>query len=225
MADQGAKDMVEKSPMNSDDIRRFRSTLEATIERFGLEPLTAIQLDLLVDHYALVCKWNHHINLTRITKPDQSARLHYAESLFGGLFLGVARNLLDLGSGPGFPAVPLAVLRSDLLVTALEASQKKALFLNEVKEALHLSNFSVARARIEEFDWKTYDLLTSRALDRAEETLGSVAARLRPRQRLMLYCAPDLIEKLAGEPGGDFATEVHPIPQSESRVVALLSKM
>jgi 16S rRNA (guanine(527)-N(7))-methyltransferase RsmG len=215
---------VGKSPADSDDIGRFRSTLEATVESFGLEPLTIKQLDRLVEHYAMVCKWNRHINLTRITKPDQSARLHYAESLFGGLFIGEARTLLDLGSGPGFPGVPLAVKRSDLLVTALEGSQKKALFLNEVKEALDLSNFSVVRARIEDFDWKTYDLLTSRALDRAEETLGSVAARLRPAQRLMLYCTPDLVEQLASEPPGGYATEVHRIPQSESRVVALLSK-
>jgi 16S rRNA (guanine527-N7)-methyltransferase len=223
MAEQGAG--AGKTPMNSDDILRFRSTLEATVESFGLEPLTAAQLDRLVEHYAMVCKWNRQINLTRITKPDQSARLHYAESLFGGLFLGEARTLLDLGSGAGFPGVPLAVLRSDVLVTALESSQKKALFLNEVKDALDLPNFSVARARIEEFDWKTYDLLTCRALDRAEEILGSVAARLRPPQRLMLYCAPDLIEELAGEPASEYTTEVHRIPQSESRVVALLSKM
>ena len=213
-----------KSPVDSDDTGRFRSTLEATVASFGLEPLTVKQLDRLVEHYAMLCNWNRHINLTRITKPDQSARLHYAESLFGGLFVGEARTLLDLGSGPGFPAVPLAVLRSDLPVTALEANQKKALFLNEVKEELDLSNFSVVRARIEDFDLKTYDLLTSRALDRAEEALGSVASRLRPAQRLMLYCTPDLIEQLAGEPAGGLMTEVHRIPQSESRVVALLSK-
>ena len=213
-----------KTPADSDDIGRFRSTLEATVESFGLEPLTVKQLDRLVEHYAMVCKWNRHINLTRITKPDQSARLHYAESLFGGLFIGEARTLLDLGSGPGFPGVPLAVHRSDLLVTALEGSQKKALFLNEVKEALDLSNFSVVRARIEDFDWKTYHLLTSRALDRAEETLGSVVARLKPAQRLMLYCTPDLIEQLASDPAGGYATEIHRIPQSENRVVALLSK-
>ena len=213
-----------KSQVDSDDTGRFRLTLEATVESFGLEPLTVKQLDRLVEHYTMLCKWNRHINLTRITKPDQAARLHYGESLFGALFVGEARSVLDLGSGPGFPGVPLAVLRSDLLVTALEASQKKALFLNEVKEALDLSNFSVVRARIEDFDWKTYDLLTSRALDRAEEILGSVAARLRPAQRLMLYCTPDLIEQLGGEPAGGYTSEVHPVPQSESRVVALLSK-
>ena len=210
--------------MSSDDVSKFSSTLEATIERFGLESLTAKQLDQLVRHYAMVCKWNRHINLTRITKPGEAARLHYAESLFGGLFVGDAGTLLDLGSGAGYPAIPLAVLRTDLVVTALEASQKKALFLDEVKDALGLSNFIVARTKIEGFDWKTYDLLTSRALDRAEEVLGSIVARLKPSQRLMLYCSPDLIEKLTGDPASEYAIEVHRIPQSDSRVVALLSK-
>ena len=207
--------------MSSDDISRFSSTLERAIEDFGLEALTAAQLDLLVRHYAMVCKWNRHINLTRITKPAEAARLHYAESMFGGLYLGAARSVLDLGSGAGFPAVPLAVLRSDVSVTALEASQKKALFLNEAKDALDLSNFSVVRARLEGFDWKTYDLLTCRALDHAEEILAPVASRLKPSQRLMLYCAPELIETLPGE----YATEVHRIPRSENRVVAILSKL
>ena len=215
---------MAKSLTDSDDIGRFRSTLEATIASFGLERLSVAQVDQLVEHYGMLCKWNRHINLTRITRPDQAARLHYAESLFGGVFVGEARTLLDLGSGAGFPGVPLAVLRSDLQVTALEASQKKALFLTEVKEALGLSNFSVVRARIEDFDWKHYDLLTSRALDRAEEMLGPVATRLRPAQRLMLYCTPDLIEQLEAETAGGFKTVVHSIPQAESRVVALLSK-
>jgi len=210
--------------MGADDISKFSLTLEATVEEFGLEPLKASQRDGLVRHYAMVCKWNRHINLTRITKPAEAARLHYAESLFGGQFIGDARTVLDLGSGAGYPAVPLAVLRSELAITALEASQKKALFLNEVKDALDLSNFSVARARIEAFDWKAYDLLTCRALDRAEEVLGPLFARLRPPQRLMLYCAPDLIEKLIGETATEYSIEVHRIPRSESRVVALLSK-
>ena len=210
--------------MSSDDISKFRSILEATVEAFSLEPLSATQLDRLVQHYAMVCKWNRHINLTRITKPREAARLHYAESLFGGLFVGDARTLLDLGSGAGYPAIPLAVLRSDLAVTALEASQKKALFLNEVKDALGLSNFSVARTKIEGFDWKSYDLLTCRALDRAEEVLGSISPRLRTSQRLMLYCAPDLVEKLTADPATEYAIEVHQIPQSDSRVVAVISK-
>ena len=210
--------------MSSDDISKFRSTLEAAVEAFGLQPLTATQLDRLVQHYGMVCKWNRHINLTRITRPREAAQLHYAECLFGGLFVGVARTLLDLGSGAGYPAIPLAVLRSDLAVTALEASQKKALFLNEAKDALDLSNFSVARTKIEGFDWKAYDLLTCRALDQAEEVLGSITARLRTSQRLMLYCAPDLVEKLTADRAGDYTIEVHRIPQSESRVVAVLSK-
>src|ERR1044071_1653516 len=124
--------------MTPDDIRSFRSSLVATVANFGLEPLASAQLERMVEHYSMLCKWNRHINLTRIVKPDQSARLHYAESLFGALFLGEARTLVDLGSGPGFPGVPLAVLREDVQVTVVEASQKKALFLNEVKDTLDL---------------------------------------------------------------------------------------
>jgi 16S rRNA (guanine527-N7)-methyltransferase len=206
-----------------DHSKEFKYSLEAALAEFGIEGLSSSKLDQLVKHYSLMCQWNQHVNLTRITDPVDAARLHYAECLFGERFIGDARALLDIGSGAGFPGVPLAVMRSDIQVTAVEANQKKALFLNEVREALGLANFQVLTARIEDLDWTSNDLLTSRALDRAEEVLGSVAGHLRPPQRLMLYCAPDLAERLASHLPDGFRAELHPIPGSEARMVALFS--
>ena len=206
-----------------DHSKEFKSSLEAALADFGIEGLTSFKIDQLVKHYSLMYQWNRHINLTRITDRVDAARLHYAECLFGERFIGDARALLDLGSGAGFPGVPLAVMRSDIQVTAIEANQKKALFLNEVKDALGLANFHVVTGRIEDFDWTSHDLLTSRALDRAEEVLGSVAARLQLPQRLMLYCAADLASRLTAQLPKGFKAELHPIPHSEARIVALFS--
>ena len=215
------KDNVGEEAMNQESQGEFGTALRAAVAAFGLDPLTAEQAGQLVKHYALLCRWNQRINLTRIIEPDEAAKLHYAESLFGAKFIAGARSVLDIGSGAGFPAIPLAVARPDVSATALEANQKKSLFLREVKDELRLENLEVANARLEEFDWADYDLLTSRALDSAELVFPSIIERMRSNQRLMLYCASDLVSKLEMGPGRRI--ETHLIPDSEARVIAIFS--
>ncbi len=210
--------------MNGWEQTPFKDALETVAGNFGLMPLTSLQLDQLAKHFEMLIRWNRRMNLTRITDPEQAARLHYAESLFGGRFIGRATKLLDIGAGAGFPSVPLAVLRPDIQITAIEANQKKSLFLNEVRDALALEKFSVTRKRFEDFDWSGYDLLTSRALDRAESVFLSVTKRLGPHQRLMLYCSPDLANALKQESGIEIRLEIQPVPRAESRSIALFSR-
>lgn len=208
--------------MESDYTSEFIQALEAALSSFGIEPLTTAQAAQLSAHYAMLHEWNRRVNLTRIIEPEDAARLHYAESLFGGRFIESAYAALDIGSGAGFPAIPIAVLKPDLRVTALEANHKKSLFLSEAKDALALTNFTVARARLEDFDWSSYDLLMSRALDRAEAIFPAVISALGPRQRLMLYCAPDMIDRLKLK--AIHEVETHSIPQAEARIIAIIGQ-
>lgn len=208
--------------MSRDQIAAFQSELETAISSFGIEALTKEQTSQLVRHYSMLRRWNQRLNLTRITEPRAAARLHYAESLFGARFIAGAHTLLDIGSGAGFPAIPLAVARPDVQVTALEANQKKSLFLKEAKDELGLTNLKVVTARLEEFDWAGYELLTSRALDRAEAILPSIIERLSAQQELMLYGGPDLVAKLEGQV--KYKIETHPIPHSEARLIGILSR-
>ena len=208
--------------MSRDQTAAFQSELEAAISSFGIEALTEEQTSQLARHYSMLCRWNQRLNLTRITAPRAAASFHYAESLFGARFIDGAHTLLDIGSGAGIPAIPFAVARPDVQVTALEANQKKSLFLKEAKDELGLANLKVVTARLEEFDWDGYELLTSRALDRAEAILPSVIERLRSKQRLMLYCAPDLMAKIEGKV--KYKIDTHPIPNSEARLIAIFSR-
>ena len=210
--------------MSLDQDNEFRRAFEAAASGFCLEALTEHQIAQLVKHYSMLRRWNRRTNLTRIIEPEESARFHYAESLSGAPFIKDATSLLDVGSGAGFPAVPLAVARPDIRVVALEANQKKSLFLKEVKDELRLDNFSVETARLEGFDWSSYALLTSRALDRAETILPAVVEHLAGRQRLMLYCAAELLTAIEQSAGSTFSVETHPIPQSESRLIAIFSR-
>lgn len=201
----------------------FKAALEQALKDFQIAPLADEQVNTLVAHYAMMMDWNRHTNLTRITAPEAAARLHYAESIFGARFLGKACRVLDIGSGAGFPALPLAVASPEREVTALESNQKKTLFLCEAKDALQIANFKIARARIEAFEWRTYDLLTSRALDRAEEVMPTVLNKMGAQQRLLLYCAPDMVARLQTKLSVDYKVEIHQIPLSESRILALFS--
>lgn len=207
--------------MTHEPENEFRDALEAAIGSFGLDPLSAEQTMQLVKHFSLLCRWNRRINLTRIIEPGEAAKLHYAESLFGATFIEGARTVLDIGSGAGFPAIPLGVAWPDVKVTALEANQKKSLFLKEVKDELELGNVEIATERLEAFDWTSQDLLTCRALDRAEEVLPTVIEKMRSDQRLMLYCARDLVAKLGPRRG--WKIETHSIPDSDARLIAIFS--
>ena len=208
----------------TNELDQFKSALAQSITSFGIEGLTDAQINQLAGHYLMLRQWNRRVNLTRIIEPREAARLHYGESLFGGRLTSGARTILDIGSGAGFPAIPLAVLRVDAEVTALEANNKKSLFLNEAKDALALRNFKVATARLEAFDWSAYELLTSRALDRAEEVLPPVIARLGERQRFMLYCAPDLLANMDPEIKEHCRIETHLIPQTKARIIAIFQR-
>ena len=208
--------------MSHDPDNEFRSALVAEVAGFGLDPLTEEQIARLEKHYAMLRKWNQRINLTRIIAARDAAKFHYAESLFGAQFIIGSRTVLDIGSGAGFPAIPLAVARPDVQVAALEANQKKSLFLKEAKDELGLANLKVVTARLEEFDWSGYEFLTSRALDRAEAILPSVIEALSANQRLVLYCAPDLVAQFEGQV--KCKIETHPIPHSEARIIAIFSR-
>jgi 16S rRNA (guanine527-N7)-methyltransferase len=204
-------------------VDEFKKALVAAIASYGLDPLSEEQVGRLVKHYSMIVRWNRRINLTRIIAPEEAARLHYAESLYGGRFMRDVRTILDVGSGAGFPAVPLAVMLTRSRVTALEANQKKSLFLSEVKDALTLDNLSVARCRFEEFDWSGFDIITSRALDRAEVVWPGALEKLKERQRLLLYSSPDLVSKLEVGLPRALRIETHPLPLTDNRVITILS--
>ncbi|MEN3335621.1 MAG: rRNA (guanine527-N7)-methyltransferase [Blastocatellia bacterium] len=218
--------MSHRAPQDSIEVAagEFITALPSALSEYGIDELSDAQRAQLAKHYAMLRAWNRRINLTRIIDPEEAARLHYADSLAGGRFLGAAQTMVDIGSGAGFPAIPLAVLRADLQVTALEANQKKSLFLAEAGDALRLANFKVATARLESFDLSAFDLLTSRALDRAEAVLPAVMARMTERQRFLLYGATELLGKLSARLAADFTIQTHAIPASAARLVAIFSR-
>lgn len=147
----------------------------------GLSPS---QIAQLYAHYELLLRWNQRMNLTTVKPGPQMVIRHYCESLFFAAHLPAANpgiSVVDVGSGAGFPGIPMAILKPEWRVILVESVQRKSVFLRESTRTL--TNISVFNQRIEDVASKV-DWLVARAVD-PEEVLLQVP-RLAPNIGLMI---------------------------------------
>lgn len=125
------------------------------------------QAQALVTFCETLLKWNATYNLTTITDASSVLTLHVADSLTlvpkVKEFAPAAKRVLDVGSGGGLPVVPLAVMRPDLSVSAVDTVKKKAVFLRQAGVMCRLRNFTVYNDRVEKLSVPPFDVITSRA--------------------------------------------------------------
>ena len=115
-------------------------------------------------HLQLIEKWNRVHNLTAVRETEQMVVLHLLDSLSLLPHLGDAKSVIDVGSGPGFPGVPLAIACPELRFTLLDSSHKKCTFLEQAKTELGLANAAIVCARVEQFKpAQRFDVVVSRA--------------------------------------------------------------
>lgn len=114
-------------------------------------------------YYKLLVEWNEKFNLTSVTDKEKVELLHFSDSILPCDLLKQNAKCLDVGSGAGFPAIPICIERNDLSFTMIDSVNKKVTFLNEVIKALDLKNAEVLHKRIEEHKGE-YDVVTSRAV-------------------------------------------------------------
>lgn len=132
----------------------FKSLL--ALEFFPYGVLTPQQLGLLENHYQLLLRWNQKINLTRITSLQDAVRYHYCESLYLATRLpAVPLRIVDIGSGAGFPGIPVAIYHPECMVTLVESHQRKAVFLREAARTLRNVRVVAQRAEVltDSYDW------------------------------------------------------------------------
>lgn len=117
-------------------------------------------------HYlSELIKWNRAYNLTAVTNESDIIIKHFFDSLlFLKAFPEGDGNICDIGSGAGFPGVPIAIVKPDVLVTLIEPSRKKCAFLKNVKRVLSLEKVQVVESRVESVREAAFDIATTRAL-------------------------------------------------------------
>jgi 16S rRNA (guanine527-N7)-methyltransferase len=130
----------------------------------GIVSLTEGQLSTLERHYALLERWNQRLNLTSIRNLGEAVVRHYAESIYLALrvsIFGEICSAVDIGSGAGFPGMPVAVILPDWHVTLVESHQRRAVFLRE--STRELPNVRVKANRFEAVR-DSFDVGVSRAV-------------------------------------------------------------
>ncbi len=163
---------------------------QAVRETIGID-LTADQRHAFDRYRAELIDWNQRINLTAITEPSAIDARHFLDSLtvLKALTLPSGAHVIDVGTGAGFPGLPLRIVRPDLNLTLLEATGKKALFLKHVVMALGLDNVQIITARAEDAGQQPayrqqYDVVLARAVAR----LPIVVEYLLPLCKVGGYC-------------------------------------
>lgn len=178
--------------------RTLGDCLRNGLNELGLA-LKAEQIDRLIAYVALIEKWNRVYNLTAIREASKIISHHLLDSLAIVPHLPPT-NLLDVGSGAGFPGIPVAVAQPDLNVTLLDSNSKKTAFLQQVVLELDLKNVQVACARVEEPLSRTFDVITSRAFAELADFVGRSAHLLSPGGKFMAMKGVNPLEEIARLP-------------------------
>ena len=202
-----------------------RETITALLQPFTT--LSPEQINKTSTYIDILLKWNARMNLTGVRRPEEIGTRHFGESFFVAAHLlpdASPLEAIDIGSGAGFPGLPLAIFAPDLRIILIEANARKATFLSEVISALDLKNARVFSGRAETYGEKA-DLVTMRAVEKFEGSLP-VALRLvrdggrvglmigKPQQAIARALAPELAW-----------SQPAVIPGSESRVLVVGTKI
>jgi 16S rRNA (guanine527-N7)-methyltransferase len=206
--------------------------------------LSAEQLKNISTYIDLILRWNSRTNLTAIREPREIVTRHFGESLFAACYLfppnsragadampklgsssGVESmsappHLLDVGSGAGFPGLPIRIWAPQIRLTLVESNHKKATFLREVVRALRLTDVDVSCVRAEDISGKA-DVVTLRGVERFETILPTAARLVAAHGRLAVLIGGAQVKR-AREliPRFQWGESI-PIPQSSIRVLMI----
>jgi 16S rRNA (guanine527-N7)-methyltransferase len=191
----------------------FRTHLAPILKQVDLR-LSETELALLTSHYKLLLQWNRRINLTSIREPKAIVTRHFGESLFVATLLGPeTQSLLDVGTGAGFPGLPLAVCKPGWRVTLLESNAKKVAFLKEV--ARGIPNVSILHNRLENISGQF-----SGATVRGVRPASVLPELRRLSARVILLLLESQIAEVQEFPGYHWEKRVS-LPWDPSRVVLI----
>lgn len=146
----------------------FIEKIKKQAQKIGVN-ITDEQAEKFYSYTNMLLEWNEKINLTAITELDDIIQKHFIDSLTIDKYVKENASIIDVGTGAGFPGIPLKIVRDDINVTLLDALNKRINFLNEVIEQNKLTNIKTIHARAEEAGKnknirESFDIATSRAV-------------------------------------------------------------
>ena len=198
--------------------------IRSILSLYGFAP-TVDFLERVRIYVNLLARWNSRVSLTTISELPEVARVHFGESLFATTAVPFSGRLADVGSGAGFPGLPLAMALPNLDVTLIESNHKKAAFLSEVVRELMLSNVIVRREHSENMNPEDkFDFITGRAIGAYSTFLKWAKERLvDPRSRVLLWLGTNEVDEVSKL--GDWHWESLKIPRTDRRYIVVGSPL
>ncbi len=196
--------------------------------------LNQMQAEQFEKYYLYLVQENEKFNLTAITEEEDVIVKHFLDSVLPVRELKSNASIIDIGTGAGFPGIPLKILRPDLKVTLLDSLQKRVKFLNEVVSLLNLKNITAVHSRAEDYvkeNREKYDYVVSRAVARMNTLLEYTLPYLKIGGKAILYKSQKAEEELAESQkalsilGGKLAKVVHFNIKDEDRSIVIVKKV
>jgi 16S rRNA (guanine527-N7)-methyltransferase len=206
--------------------------------------LSTAQLQSISTYIDLLLRWNSRVNLTAVREPREIVTRHFGESFFAARCVFprddyIAENIasegqsesraqaelasihvLDLGSGAGFPGIPVKIWEPHVRLTLVESNFKKVTFLREVVRTLRLSAVEVPASRAENFRAQA-EVVTLRAVERFDSTLPTAARLVAASGRLAILIGEGQVHRGRELTPGFQWGEPIPIPQSSNRILMI----
>lgn len=150
------------------EIKQFSEQLKTNLQNINVN-IEDSQAEKFYKYMQLLLDWNEKMNLTAITEPQDIIVKHFVDSLTIEKYISKDAKIIDIGTGAGFPGVPLSIARSDIQVTLMDSLNKRITFLDEVVKENNLKNVDTVHSRAEELarnkDFREqFDVVTSRAV-------------------------------------------------------------
>jgi 16S rRNA (guanine527-N7)-methyltransferase len=203
----------------------FSQALYELAPSFGVN-LNDTLVRTLSDHYLAMLKWNRIAHLTSVVDPYEAAKFHYLESLYASLVINPElESIVDIGSGPGFPGIPIAAIKPNLKVFLIESQSRKASFLKTILFQLGLSNISVFHGRFQDYPNHDFDSVVCRALDKFTIILPEVLLFAKECHQILFLSGKELFNKCLNLSKDDWFLTHHSIPLSKNRCIISCSKI
>lgn len=150
------------------DKKEFIEEFEKYLEKMQIK-FSEEQYNQFYKYMNLLIEWNKRINLTAIIEPKEIILKHFVDSLTIAKYIEENKKVADVGTGAGFPGIPLKIYRKDLKITLIDSLNKRLNFLNEVISELELKEITTVHGRAEELGQnkeyrERFDIVTSRAV-------------------------------------------------------------
>lgn len=199
------------------------ASLNHLVSQYGLHPLQPQIADRFSSYLALLLHWNARINLTAIRDPQEILTRHFLESIAAARALPPGlRTLLDLGSGAGFPGIPIALCRPEISVTLAESQNKKAAFLQEAVRTLSLTArvFAGRAGTLPE----RFDCVTLRAVDRMTQAIATASDLVATNGWLAIMTTSAQARSVQARPANFHWRDRINLPGSDRRILELGQK-